>query len=285
MSYNIGQVFRKMRKSRGYTLKQVSEDIVSTSCLSKFEKGETDISLRSFLSLADRLNMDVGEIIFKSRESSGDFNMFLNEVSAFYIQQNAERLKEIRLEQLALFEETKSPYYKLNALILLSLLQDLDPDMPVEEADKEYIASALLNINTWSNYEIYLFGNTLNLLTFHTIELICKEINKLVSAQQASSALQKNIVNLFLNVIVIFINGDDNARAKNLIDIVKQYLGPYYFFEKTRIMFLEGVAEHKSGRENGLQLIEDSLTVMRILEPNICKNYEVFLERLHMPIT
>ena len=284
MSYNVGRVFREMRKSRGYTLKQVSEDIVSTSCLSKFEKGETDISLRSFLSMADRLNMDIGEIIFKSRESSSDFTIFLNEISDFYIQQNAKRLKEIRLEQLALFEATKSPYYKLNTLILLSFLQDLDPNMPVEEADKEYIASALLNINTWSNYEIYLFGNTLNLLTFHTIELICKEISKLVSAQQASSALQKDIVNLFLNVIVIFINGDDNARAKNLIDIVKQYLGPYYFFEKTRIMFLEGVAEYKSGGENGLQLIEDSLTVMQILDPTTRKNHEVFLERLHIPI-
>ena len=53
----FGDTFRLLRKERGFTLKTMSEGIISFSYLSKFEKGESDITLHNFIRLIERLNM------------------------------------------------------------------------------------------------------------------------------------------------------------------------------------------------------------------------------------
>ncbi|MFW7431207.1 helix-turn-helix domain-containing protein [Vagococcus carniphilus] len=39
---NEGELFRKLRKDRGFSLEQVSDEINSVSFISKFEKGQSN---------------------------------------------------------------------------------------------------------------------------------------------------------------------------------------------------------------------------------------------------
>lgn len=61
---DYGMSFRLLRKERGFTLKTMSEGIISYSYLSKFEKGESDITFRNFVLLIERLNMTLDEFLF-----------------------------------------------------------------------------------------------------------------------------------------------------------------------------------------------------------------------------
>ncbi|WCG23424.1 helix-turn-helix transcriptional regulator [Vagococcus lutrae] len=44
MRKNSGEIFKELRISKQYTLADVAKDIASVSLLSKFERGEVDIS-------------------------------------------------------------------------------------------------------------------------------------------------------------------------------------------------------------------------------------------------
>ncbi|HFI0735771.1 TPA: helix-turn-helix domain-containing protein, partial [Streptococcus suis] len=46
---NFGEIFKKFRESRGLKLKDVAKAGISTSQLSRFEKGETDLTISKFM--------------------------------------------------------------------------------------------------------------------------------------------------------------------------------------------------------------------------------------------
>ena len=46
---NLGQVFKNLRTNRHISLKQISNEAVSVSQISRFERGESDLSIGKFL--------------------------------------------------------------------------------------------------------------------------------------------------------------------------------------------------------------------------------------------
>ena len=52
-----GSIFKKLREERGYKLKDVAGDVISTRTLMRFEADETSISISIFEKLLDNLNI------------------------------------------------------------------------------------------------------------------------------------------------------------------------------------------------------------------------------------
>lgn len=50
---NFGKVFKKFRQARGLKLKEIAKFGLSTSQLSRFEHGETDLTLSKFMIALD----------------------------------------------------------------------------------------------------------------------------------------------------------------------------------------------------------------------------------------
>lgn len=65
---NIGTVFRKLRKSKGLSQKEVAAGILSPQFLSEFERGYSNISLLNFISLLDKINVQITEFKIHSDE-------------------------------------------------------------------------------------------------------------------------------------------------------------------------------------------------------------------------
>ena len=53
-----GRVLKKLREERGYKLKDVAGDVISTRILMRFEADETSISISIFEKLLDNLNIN-----------------------------------------------------------------------------------------------------------------------------------------------------------------------------------------------------------------------------------
>lgn len=56
---NLGQVFKNLRTNRHISLKQISDETVSASQISRFERGESDLSLEKFLTALDHMHIEV----------------------------------------------------------------------------------------------------------------------------------------------------------------------------------------------------------------------------------
>lgn len=61
---NFGEIFKKFRESRGFRLKDVANEVISTSQLSRFEKGETDLTISKFILILDEINLSIDEFMY-----------------------------------------------------------------------------------------------------------------------------------------------------------------------------------------------------------------------------
>src|SRR5574337_1033840 len=58
---NLQETFRELRKARGYTQSDISDDIISRSLISKFENGATMLTADKLLHIIEKLHMTPNE--------------------------------------------------------------------------------------------------------------------------------------------------------------------------------------------------------------------------------
>lgn len=98
---DLGPLFRVFRKERGFTLKSLSKGIISFSYLSKFEKGETQISLHNFIQLLQRMNLTVDEVLYFNQIKMNHYREFFQKIAVAHVQQDLVKLKSyLEIEKL-----------------------------------------------------------------------------------------------------------------------------------------------------------------------------------------
>ena len=60
---HLGQVFKNLRTNRHISLKQISNERFSAAQISRFERGESDISLEKFLIALSNMHIEVSEFM------------------------------------------------------------------------------------------------------------------------------------------------------------------------------------------------------------------------------
>jgi transcriptional regulator with XRE-family HTH domain len=75
---NEGQLFRKLRKDRGLSLEQVADEMNSVSFISKFEKGNSNISMHRLERLLQNINVSFEEFLYlRELDNAPDLNQTL----------------------------------------------------------------------------------------------------------------------------------------------------------------------------------------------------------------
>ena len=83
----MGALFKKIRLSKKLALKDVAGDYLSISFLSKFERGESEISLSRFFLLLENLDVSIEEFYgILSKEKPTYTELLLERVSKAYYQ-------------------------------------------------------------------------------------------------------------------------------------------------------------------------------------------------------
>ncbi|WP_054746391.1 helix-turn-helix domain-containing protein [Amylolactobacillus amylophilus] len=62
MKNGYGSTFHSMRKNKNYSLRDVSLDYISIAQLSKFERGDSDITLNKLAPLLDNITLSTSEL-------------------------------------------------------------------------------------------------------------------------------------------------------------------------------------------------------------------------------
>ena len=63
MKSNFGQTLRKIRKSKNISITQLEDSCLSKSQISRFERGESEISCIRLINLLNKLNVTIDEFI------------------------------------------------------------------------------------------------------------------------------------------------------------------------------------------------------------------------------
>lgn len=62
-NHQLGKTFRSIRQNRNITLQQLASKDVSLSQLSRFERGESDLSVTKFLTALDSMQVEISEFM------------------------------------------------------------------------------------------------------------------------------------------------------------------------------------------------------------------------------
>lgn len=175
---NIGESFRELRQERGFTLKSLSDGIVSFSYLSKFEKGKSQITLVNFIQLAQRLNMTIDEILYFSNIEMINYVGFFKKISFAYSNSDLAALKQHLKTEENLYEKTRINYHKYNSIMISVIINNLDNDFCIPENDAELLVDYVVKCSFWTTYEVSLFGNILPLFSEELLTILLEEVKK-----------------------------------------------------------------------------------------------------------
>lgn len=272
--YHIGKSFRIFRKERGYTLKSMSDGIISFSYLSKFEKEQSDITLSTLIRLMRRLNMSIDEFLFFNNIKTTEYNDLFKKVSIEYSKNNASMLLKYFNEEMESYYKTKKTYYKCNSIAISAILSDIDATHKVSVENQNFLMDYLMKCTYWSNYEVSLFGNTLSVIPEASLLVLLKEIEKRAVEYKISQKNIRDIIALLENACIVLLRKNKLEEAKTISTSLDSFIKPNYFFEKTRKMFIDGIIKILEGKmSKGKEEAEKAIEIISYMDNKMFEDY------------
>ncbi|MTB64259.1 helix-turn-helix domain-containing protein [Streptococcus sp. zg-86] len=234
---NFGEIFKKFRESRGLRLKDVANAGISTSQLSRFEKGETDLTISKFMLILDVINMPIDEFMYAVHDFHRDeLNELLSKVRHFVSTRDVEGMKKLLYSQMEA-EEKREKFHQINIILLKIRLQDLSGENYYDEKDLENLTDYLFSVEYWGYYELLIFSNTLDVLKHDVFMVLAREMSRRSDFYKEIPTNRRLISTMLLNAYITCI------ERQNLMDALyfEKQLKQCFFIETEiyeRLVFL-----------------------------------------------
>lgn len=278
---DLGPLMRVLRKERGFTLKSLSEGIISFSYLSKFENGESQISITNFIRLAQRLNLTVDEILYFNQIKMNDYTEFFQKISIAHVHQDVNKLKNYFAEENNRYKNHQIKFHQYNAVMIGAVIKDLEDNFQIPAEDVQELVDYLMVCSSWTSYEIGLFGNSLSLFTDDLLMILLEEIKEKIIDYRVMRKSFRDLIRLVQNAALIFLRKGEVEKASELSIFLADIIVRDQYFENTRQLFIDGVILMASDQEKeGLDKVQQSLIIMDTLDKNLAENHRLELQHL-----
>lgn len=175
---DFGKIFKILRESKNFSLREASEGTISMAQLSRFERGLSSVSIDSFFQCLDNINvlLDEFQAIYNNYTLTDDIR-FNKELFEAYLNNNYLKLdkflNDLEMEKLK-YPNKKSLY--LNSVIVKIVIYTCDQSRKVPKKDVNYLVDYLFSVEQWGRYELWLFINSVNVLTIDTLVTLSSEM-------------------------------------------------------------------------------------------------------------
>lgn len=275
---DFGGTFRKLREGKNLSISSISDDNISKSMISKFERNQSDISVSRFFHLLNKINVRPPEFEITLNEFYADgFQMLLSDVTAYSMEGNTRKLKALSDRELGIYYENKNTINKLNHLMIEVMISMVENKELPADKDFSYITNYLFNCEYWSYYELVLYGNTMGKMDIEKVLIFSKHIPSKTLLMKDAGNLYAICINLIMNTISIFIeNGYQNESRYFLVVLDQLDIEETMIFEKVLHKYYEGLHRIKfeENSSSGKEMLNESLSIFKILD---CQNlYDIF---------
>lgn len=216
---NFGEIFKKFRESRGLRLKGLTKAGISTSQLSRFEKGETDLTISKFIHILNEINMPIDEFMYVVHDFHRDeLNELLAQVRKCVTTRDIEGMKRLLIFQME-NEGKREKFHHINTILVKIRLQDLSGEKYYNETDLDDLTDYLFGVEYWGYYELLIFMNTLDVLKHDGFMVLAREMSRRSDFYKEIPINRRLISTMLLNAYITCI------EKKKFMDAL--------YFEKT----------------------------------------------------
>lgn len=290
-----GSTVRAIRKKKGITLHTLADGVCSVSFLSKFERGESDISLELMTQLLEKLMIPFEEFLYIHHDYSLDsVQDFFQTAGSLYLTRNQEGLYQLKKEQHAKWKEFGIVTYHNNALLLEvyeSIVAGTSLSQEIQTHHVQRLSDYLFGVEEWGYYELSLYNGTMLLLKPEMVMSLSKTAYVKSSRFRDYEKVNTLVTSILFNTVIYLIGPvnrfDDTFHYTDEMNEFIAYLEDIAIpeqrlFEKLHLMQLKGIYDIRIGRkEEGRAQVEATIQLLHALNaPKLADNIRHYLQQI-----
>ena len=266
---NLGEVFKELRKSRNVSLQEATGGEFTYSMLSKFERGEADLSYMKLITAVDNIHSDLNEFMYLVRGfSQKKVLAFQENLWDLYDREGIDSLQSLYEETTKKYRSSAKKSYLLQMIRIKSLLVFFDSEIRATDEELTFLYDYFFTIDIWGNYELELFST---ISTLFPLSLYFKYSREMLQKTDLLGSLPSNkiaIDTILINGLFKAIEEKDKLKADYFIfQIEKRELPESQAYLKIIYMIAKGYYDTIFKVENkGLEKIQRGITILQDLE-------------------
>ena len=266
---NLGEVFKELRKSRNVSLQEATGGEFTYSMLSKFERGEADLSSMKLITAVDNIHSDLNEFMYLVRGfSQKKVLAFQEKLWDLYDREGIDSLQSLYEETTKKYRSSAKKSYLLQMIRIKSLLVFFDSEIRATDEELTFLYDYFFTIDIWGNYELELFST---ISTLFPLPLYFKYSREMLQKTDLLGSLPSNKVGIdtiLINGLFKAIEEKDKLKADYFVfQIEKRELPESQAYLKIIYMIAKGYYDTIFKVENkGLEKIQRGITILQDLE-------------------
>ena len=263
MKSKLGITLRKVRKGKQISLCSVADEHLSKSQISRFERGESEISCIRLINILDKLHISLDEFLVLHDEDYTNTELFANLVQYIRKQYSSQNIKNIA----ALLSD--SSHYTLNSFektMIKSILHTMDSSIIPSNKELLQLTDYLFKVEKWGYYEITLLGNCVRTINYNSYFLLTKEMLNNYIYSSLNKTNKRIVTQLAINCLILSVDKEEFSNCTCLITEIKALLdNELNFYEQTVFLYATGYFEFKCHSDSGIEKMKQAIQVLDIL--------------------
>ena len=263
MKSKLGITLRKVRKGKQISLCSVADEHLSKSQISRFERGESEISCIRLINILDKLHITLDEFLVLHNEDYTNTELFANLVQYIRKQYSPQNFKNIA----ALLSD--SSHYTLNSFektMIKSILHTMDSSIIPSNKELLQLTDYLFKVEKWGYYEITLLGNCVRTINYNSYFLLTKEMLNNYIYSSLNKTNKRIVTQLAINCLILSVDKEEFSNCTYLITEIKALLdNELNFYEQTVFLYATGYFEFKRHSDSGIEKMKQAIQVLDIL--------------------
>lgn len=280
---DFGKIFKKYRESRQLKLRDIASKELSTSQISRFENGESDLTITKFMHAIQLINMPIDEFMYTANNFKLDeLNELLDKIVQYTSSRDIENLKRLIFEEESK-ECNNATMKKIRVLLIKIHLYDLFGEKLYQEEDIHFLADYLFSIEYWGRNELLIFSNAIVAFNTETNLILLREMNRRTNFYKDIPQNRSMIASMNVNAYIFCIENSEWIEAQYF----EQQLKETYFKETEiyeRLVFIYAKAFHdykKNKDEKALKQLYDVIKAMKLAGSiHLAENFEEHLNKV-----
>lgn len=280
---DFGKIFKKYRESRQLKLRDIASKELSTSQISRFENGESDLTITKFMHAIQLINMPIDEFMYTANNFKLDeLNELLDKIVQYTSSRDIENLKRLIFEEESK-ECNNATMKKIRVLLIKIHLYDLFGEKLYQEEDIHFLADYLFSIEYWGRNELLIFSNAIVAFNTETNLILLREMNRRTDFYKDIPQNRSMIASMNVNAYIFCIENSEWIEAQYF----EQQLKNTYFKETEiyeRLVFIYAKAFHdykKNKDEKALNQLYDVINAMKLAgSVHLAENFEEHLNKV-----
>lgn len=270
MKSKLGITLRKVRKGKQISICSVADEHLSKSQISRFERGESEITCIRLINILDKLHITLDEFLILQNQDHTQTESFANLVQYIRKQYSSQNIHNVK----SLLSDSSN--YTLNSFektMVKSILYTMDSTIFPTDEELLQLTDYLFKVEKWGYYEIILLGNCVRTINYNSYFLLTKEMLNNYLYSSLNKTNKRIVTQLAINCFILSIDKEEFSNCFYLIDEIKVLLNnELNFYEQTVFLYATGYFEFKRCQStSGIEKMKQAIQVLDILKEDKLK--------------